>query len=301
MPPTHRPTPDWAIPAEWTDPVDLVPPARSAQFYGGDLDGVREHLDHLEALGINLLYLTPFFPARSNHRYDASTFDHVDPLLGDDDALVRLVEAAHARGIRVIGDLTSNHSGDAHEWFRAAQADPDSPERSFYYLHDDGSYESWLGVPSLPKFDWKSPELRRRFIEGPESVVARFLAPPFNLDGWRIDVANMTGRLGDEDLNESVRRTIRAHDARGEPRHDPAGRVDERRRERLPGRRVARRDDVHAVHAAAVELAATSPAARPAAASDSRSRRCRPSRAASSSRRTCASRPDSRGARASRP
>ena len=207
---TRRPTPDWAIPAEWTDPVDLVPPARSAQFYGGDLDGVREHLDHLEALGINLLYLTPFFPARSNHRYDASTFDHVDPLLGDDDALVRLVEAAHARGIRVIGDLTSNHSGDAHEWFRAAQAGPDSPERSFYYLHDDGSYESWLGVPSLPKFDWKSPELRRRFIEGPESVVARFLAPPFNLDGWRIDVANMTGRLGDEDLNESVRRTIRA-------------------------------------------------------------------------------------------
>ena len=206
----HRPTPDWAIPAEWTDPLDLVPPARSAQFYGGDLDGVREHLDHLEALGINLLYLTPFFPARSNHRYDASTFDHVDPLLGDDDALVRLVEAAHARGIRVIGDLTSNHSGDAHEWFRAARADAESPERSFYYLHDDGSYESWLGVPSLPKFDWKSPELRRRFIEGAASVVARFLAPPFNLDGWRIDVANMTGRLGDEDLNESVRRTIRA-------------------------------------------------------------------------------------------
>ncbi|MCD2443448.1 glycoside hydrolase family 13 protein [Agromyces sp. SYSU K20354] len=205
-----RPTPDWAIPAEWSDPVDLVPPARSAQLYGGDLDGVREHLDHLESLGVNLLYLTPFFPARSNHRYDASTFDHVDPLLGGDDALVRLVEAAHARGIRVIGDLTSNHSGDAHEWFRAAQADPAAPERAFYYLHDDGTYESWLGVPSLPKFDWKSPELRRRFIEGAESVVARFLAPPFNLDGWRIDVANMTGRLGDEDLNEQVRRTIRA-------------------------------------------------------------------------------------------
>ncbi|GAA1769823.1 glycoside hydrolase family 13 protein [Agromyces humatus] len=202
--------PDWAIPAEWTDQLDPVPPGRSAQFYGGDLDGVREHLDHLEAIGINLLYLTPFFPARSNHRYDASTFDHVDPLLGGDEALVRLVEAAHARGIRVIGDLTSNHSGDAHEWFRAAQADPAAPERAFYYLHDDGTYESWLGVPSLPKFDWKSRELRRRFIDGPDSVVARFLAPPFNLDGWRIDVANMTGRLGDEDLNEQVRLTIRA-------------------------------------------------------------------------------------------
>ncbi|MGW9629506.1 glycoside hydrolase family 13 protein [Agromyces sp. NPDC055520] len=209
---TARDSPEWAIPAEWGDSVDPVYPGRSKQVYGGDLDGVREKLDHLASLGIDLLYLTPFFPARSNHRYDATTFDHVDPLLGGDAALVRLVEAAHARGIRVIGDLTSNHSGDAHEWFRAAQADPAAPEREFYFFNDgpDGpGYESWLGVPSLPKFDWSSEELRRRFVEGPDSVVARFLAPPFDLDGWRIDVANMTGRLGDADLNESVRRTIR--------------------------------------------------------------------------------------------
>ncbi|PWC03667.1 glycoside hydrolase family 13 protein [Agromyces badenianii] len=204
--------PDWAMPANWGDPVDVQPPGRSKQFYGGDLDGVREHLDHLESLGIDLLYLTPVFPARSNHRYDASTFDFVDPLLGGDDALVRLVEAAHARGIRVIGDLTSNHSGDAHEWFRAAQAEPSAPERDFYFFRDEadgGGYESWLGVPSLPKFDWSSAELRRRFIEGPDSVVARYLAPPFDLDGWRIDVANMTGRLGSADLNAQVRQTIR--------------------------------------------------------------------------------------------
>ncbi|WP_448002664.1 glycoside hydrolase family 13 protein [Agromyces bauzanensis] len=204
--------PEWAIPAEWGDPLDPEPPGRSAQVFGGDLDGVRERLDHLERLGINLLYLTPVFPARSNHRYDAATFEHVDELLGGDDALVRLVEAAHRRGIRVIGDLTSNHSGDAHEWFRTAQADPSAPERSFYYFRDEaqgGGYESWLGVPSLPKFDWSSTELRRRFIEGPDSVVARYLKPPFSLDGWRIDVANMTGRLGGEDLNTEVRQAIR--------------------------------------------------------------------------------------------
>lgn len=204
--------PEWAMPADWNDPVDPAYPGRSNQLFGGDLDGVREHLDHLESLGVDLLYLTPVFPARSNHRYDASTFDLVDPLLGGDEALVRLVEAAHARGIRVIGDLTSNHSGDAHEWFRAAQADPSAPERDFYVFRDEehgGGYESWLGVPSLPKFDWSSTELRRRFIEGRDSVVARFLAPPFNLDGWRIDVANMTGRLGATDLNAEVRQTIR--------------------------------------------------------------------------------------------
>ncbi|HEU5223860.1 MAG TPA: glycoside hydrolase family 13 protein [Candidatus Lumbricidophila sp.] len=202
--------PDWAIASDWADPVQLEQPGRSQQLYGGDLDGVRERLDHLVELGITLLYLTPGFPARSNHRYDASTFDRVDDLLGGDAALVRLVEAAHARGIRVIGDLTANHSGDAHEWFRTAQGDAGSVERGFYYFRPDGSYESWLGVPSLPKFDWASTELRERFIEGPTSVVAKYLQAPFNLDGWRIDVANMTGRLGSVDLNAEVRRTIRA-------------------------------------------------------------------------------------------
>jgi len=207
----RHPTPDWAIPAAWDDPVDPVLPGRSQQFYGGDLDGIVEHLDHLVHLGVNLLYLTPVFPAASNHRYDASSFDRVDPLLGGDEALVRLVKAAHARGIRVIGDLTSNHSGDRHEWFQAAYGHPGAPEEDFYYfLNDDNTeYESWLGTPTLPKFNWASEELRRRFIAGPDSVVAKWLKPPFNTDGWRIDVANMTGRLGDIDLNAEVRRLLR--------------------------------------------------------------------------------------------
>ena len=207
----RHPTPDWAIPAAWDDPVDPVLPGRSQQFYGGDLDGIVEHLDHLVRLGVNLLYLTPVFPAASNHRYDASSFDRVDPLLGGDEALVRLVKAAHARGIRVIGDLTSNHSGDRHEWFQAAYGHPGAPEEDFYYfLNDDNTeYESWLGTPTLPKFNWASEELRRRFIAGPDSVVAKWLKPPFNTDGWRIDVANMTGRLGDIDLNAEVRQLLR--------------------------------------------------------------------------------------------
>lgn len=153
----------------------------------------------------------PVFHGRSNHRYDAHTFDHVDPLLGGDEAFARLTAAARARGIRVMGDLTSNHSGDAHEWFEASHGRPGTPESEFYYWLDDEQreYESWLGVPSLPKFNWNSAELRRRFIEGPNSVVARWLQPPYSLDGWRIDVANMTGRFGEDDLNEAVRRTMR--------------------------------------------------------------------------------------------
>jgi len=207
----QRPTPDWAIPAEWGDPVDPVMPARSQQFYGGDLDGVIDRLDHLVALGVNLLYLTPVFPAASNHRYDASSFDQVDPLLGGDEAYARLIAAAHERGIRVIGDLTSNHSGDRHEWFQAALGRPGAAEEDFYYFTDDANtrYESWLGYPSLPKFDWSSQELRERFIQGEDSIVAKWLKEPFGADGWRIDVANMTGRLGAVDLNEDVRRLLR--------------------------------------------------------------------------------------------
>ncbi|MHA7987608.1 glycoside hydrolase family 13 protein [Rathayibacter sp. CAU 1779] len=206
-----RVTPDWAIPARWSDPVDDVPPGRSQQFYGGDLVGAAERLDYLAELGVTLVYLTPVFPARSNHRYDATSFTRVDPLLGGDEALARFVAAAHARGLKVIGDLTTNHCGDGHEWFKAAYGHPDAPESDFFYwLNDEHTeYVAWLGVPSLPKLNWASPELRRRFIEGPESVVARWLKAPYSLDGWRVDVANMTGRYREDDFNAEVRRIIR--------------------------------------------------------------------------------------------
>lgn len=207
----ERELPDWAIPAAWDEPVDPEQPGRSHQLYGGDLDGLTEKLDHIQQLGATLVYHTPIFPARSNHRYDAARFDVVDPLLGGDDAYLRLIEAVHARGMRIMGDLTSNHSGDGHEWFQAAYRHPGAPESAFYYFRDaqQSEYEAWLGVPSLPKFNWNSPELRRRFIEGSDSVVAKWLDAPYRTDGWRIDVANMTGRLGAEDLNAPVRGILR--------------------------------------------------------------------------------------------
>ena len=206
-----RELPAWAEPAAWTDEPINIGPSTPRQFYGGDLLGIEQHLDHLVSLGATMVYLTPIFPAQSNHRYDALSFAEVDPLLGGDEALISLVEAAHARGLTVIGDLTSNHSGDAHEWFQSSHNTPGAPESDFYYWLDEEQkeYISWLGVPSLPKFNWKSTELRRRFIEGPDSIVAKWLKPPYSFDGWRIDVANMTGRYLDEDLNTEVRQIIR--------------------------------------------------------------------------------------------
>ncbi len=205
----HRVENDWAEWCSWDAPIGS---GRSAmkQMFGGDLDGIVDRLDHISNLGISGIYLTPVFPARSNHRYDASSFDYVDPILGGDAALARLSTAAAARGIRVLTDLTLNHTGDHHEWFTAAQADADSAEASWYhFINHPDLYESWLDVPSLPKLDHRSTSLRQRFYDGSDSVLARYLQPPFNMSGWRIDVANMTGRLGMLDLNQEVARIVR--------------------------------------------------------------------------------------------
>ncbi len=201
--------PDWALPAAWDDEVDLHRETGPRQVYGGTLEGVREHLDHLVDLGVDVLYLTPFFPARSNHRYDASTFDEVDPILGGDEALLSLQEEAHDRGLRVMGDVTTNHTGDEHAWFRAALADPDGEYAARYVRDEDGEWVSWLGVESLPKLDHSNPALRTAMFDEPGSVIRRWLGPDKGLDAWRVDVANMTGRYRDVDVAHEVARQVR--------------------------------------------------------------------------------------------
>ncbi|MEX1357926.1 MAG: alpha-amylase family glycosyl hydrolase, partial [Gaiellaceae bacterium] len=189
--------PEWAVPREWNELPTGHGKLSSLEWFGGDLPGIEQHLDHVESLGANVLYLTPFFPAGSTHRYDATSFDRVDPLLGGDEALASLVRAAHGRCLRILGDLTTNHTGVGHEWFQRREP--------FYYFDDDlpYGYEAWLGIPSLPKLDWGSPRLRAAML----AVARRWLDA--GLDGWRIDVANMTGRLGDVDANADVARALR--------------------------------------------------------------------------------------------
>ena len=202
--------PEWAVPRDWDELPTGRGPDTPFEWFGGDLRGVEAHLDHLSSLGANVLYLTPVFPAQSTHRYDASSFEHVDPLLGGDEAFTSLVRAAHDRGIRVVGDLTTNHVGAGHEWFRAASNG--GAERDFFIFDDEleHGYECWWGYPSLPKLDYRSPDLRERMYDGEDSVVRRWLRPPYDLDGWRIDVANMTGRLADVDVLTEVARGVGA-------------------------------------------------------------------------------------------
>lgn len=204
------PLPEWAVPRSWDQHPEGRGKNTSVEYFGGDLWGVIDKLDYLEQLGVTVLYFTPFYPAGSIHRYDASSFDSVDPLLGGDEALIALTKAAHARGMKVFGDLTLNHSGNHHEWFVAAQSG-DEATRDFYTFNPalEHGYECWFGIKTLPKFNYQSQKLRDRLISGPHSVMRKWLQAPYNLDGWRIDVANMTGRQGAVELNHEVARLAR--------------------------------------------------------------------------------------------
>jgi alpha-glucosidase len=229
-----RATPAWAKPQPW----DSRPSYESddertwLELYGGDLDGIVDHLDHIETVGGTTVYLTPVFPAESNHRYNASTFEEIDPLLGGDKAYARLSAAVHERGWHLLGDLTANHTGDTHEWFRQARAG--GATRDWYCWRPDGGYECWMGHLTLPKLDHTNADMRRAMTEGPDSTVARWLEAPYSLDGWRIDVANMSGRLGAVDVNHDVARAVRrtAESVNpqawviGEHNHDAAGDID---------------------------------------------------------------------------
>ncbi len=108
-------------------------------FYGGDLSGIAQHLDYVEQLGVNALYLNPVFTAPSNHKYDVTDYEHVDPHFG----------------------------GDAHPWFQTARADANAPEAGFFtFTRHPDEYASWLGVWMLPKLNYGSAELRRRIYAG---------------------------------------------------------------------------------------------------------------------------------------
>lgn len=199
------------VSCEWSDLPKGRDKTTGIEYFGGDLDGVAERLSHIQKLGANGIYFTPFFPAGSTHRYDASSFDEVDPLLGGNPALLRLLKKARPRGIHIMGDLTTNHCGAHHPWIKKALASKSAKERSFFYWDKSvkHGYEGWWGLASLPKLNYNSTKLRELMYAGKTSIVKKWLRNPFNLSGWRIDVGNMTGRYRGQDLNTEVIKEIR--------------------------------------------------------------------------------------------
>jgi neopullulanase len=180
-------------------------------YQGGDLLGVVERLDYLADLGVNAIYFTPIFQSASNHRYHTHDYEKVDPMLGGTPALRRLLDEAHARGMRIVLDGVFNHASRGFFQFHdILENGKDSAYldwfnvRSFplYAYHPDQqpSYDAWWGLHALPKFNVRTPAVRE-FLLG----IARHWID-FGIDGWRLDVAN---EIDDDDFWREFRCRVR--------------------------------------------------------------------------------------------
>jgi glycosidase len=173
-------------------------------FFGGDLAGIVEKLDYIQALGANALYINPVFRAASNHKYDTADYTQIDPHFGTNDDFVRLCREAARRGMRVILDTSLNHTGSDSLYFDRYDKFPgigafkgehiraDSPWADWYHFdptqHDPAKqYRGWMGTPDLPELNKASPSYRTFAYGAPDSVMKQWLDR--GAAGWRMDVA----------------------------------------------------------------------------------------------------------------
>ncbi|HEY5880504.1 MAG TPA: glycoside hydrolase family 13 protein [Nakamurella sp.] len=186
----------------------------------GDLAGIRSRLPYLVDLGVDAIWVSPFYPSpQADAGYDVADYRDVDPIFGSLQEFSALVEDGHRMGLRVIVDLVPNHTSDRHAWFQAAlAAAPGSPERSRYLFREgrgpggnlppnnwvsnfggpawtrvpDGQWYLHLFSPQQPDLDWTNEEVVAEFHE-----ILRFWMK-LGVDGFRIDVAH--GLAKDSDL-----------------------------------------------------------------------------------------------------
>ncbi|WHY98750.1 glycoside hydrolase family 13 protein [Peribacillus simplex] len=179
------------------DPEGVIPwgsedPAVD-NFFGGDFEGIIEHLDYLENLGINGIYFTPIFHAYSNHKYDTIDYRSIDPQFGTKETLKTLITECHKRNIRVMLDAVFNHSG---YYFPPFQDLLENGEKSKYkdWFHPHSfplkggerpNYETFGFFESMPKLNTANPEVKEYLLE-----VSAYWIKEFDIDAWRLDVAN---------------------------------------------------------------------------------------------------------------
>lgn len=196
-------------------------------FFGGDLKGIRKKLSYIrKTVGANIIYMTPVFKAPSNHKYDTSDYDFVDPAFGTNKDLAALSAQIHktqnGKAGHLILDGVFNHTGDSHKWFgkyEAAVGDPgafqsqQSPYSKFYtFWQWPDKYACFMTFDSLPKLNFGSDEVRRRIFTTPDSVAQRYLRAPYSIDGWRLDApkhADANGGQGENEFNHSLWREFR--------------------------------------------------------------------------------------------
>jgi alpha-glucosidase len=204
----------------------------------GDLEGIIQKLDYLHELGIDAVWLSPFYPSpMADFGYDVSDYCGVHPLFGDLDTIDRLVEQAHHRSIKVIIDYVPNHTSDQHPWFLESRSSKDNPKRGWYIWRDprpDGSppnnWGSLFGGPAWewdgateqfyfhhflkeqPDLNWRNPDVRQAMLD-----VLRFWLDR-GVDGFRMDVVGMIlkdQQLRDNPLNPSAPADMPAADIFG--------------------------------------------------------------------------------------
>lgn len=163
-------------------------------FFGGDLQGIINNLDYLMDLGITGIYLTPIFKAFSNHKYDTIDYLQLDPQFGDEKTLRTLITECHKRNIRIMLDAVFNHSGYYFPPFQdVLEKGADSKYAAWFHPHsfpldsrlDKPNYETFAFVGSMPKLNTAHPQVKDYLLK-----VARYWIEEFDIDGWRLDVAN---------------------------------------------------------------------------------------------------------------
>ncbi|MEF2095045.1 glycoside hydrolase family 13 protein [Bacillus sp. CFBP9009] len=162
-------------------------------FFGGDFEGIIEHLDYLENLGINGIYFTPIFHAHSNHKYDTIDYRSIDPQFGTKETLKTLITECHKRNIRVMLDAVFNHSGYYFPPFQdLLEKGEKSKYKDWFHPHsfplkggERPNYETFGFFESMPKLNTKNPEVKEYLLE-----VSAYWIKEFDIDAWRLDVAN---------------------------------------------------------------------------------------------------------------
>ncbi|MEA3249523.1 MAG: alpha-amylase family glycosyl hydrolase [Patescibacteria group bacterium] len=161
----------------WIDP-DYSKPV----FCGGDIEGIIDRLDYIRELGADSILLSPFHPTAAYHGYHVMDLFGVEPRFGTPETLKRLLEEAHARGVRVVMDFVLGHVSRHHPFFEDARRNPQSKYRDWFIFRrwpDD--YMSFLNFPDLPKMDMNNPAVRQHYLDAALHWV------DFGFDGLRVD------------------------------------------------------------------------------------------------------------------
>ncbi|RJS58523.1 alpha-glycosidase [Bacillus subtilis] len=159
-------------------------------FFGGDLQGIIDKLDYLEELGVNGIYVTPIFSAPSNHKYDTLDYYSIDPHFGDPELFRTLVSQLHQRGMRIMLDAVFNHIGSASpQWQDVVKNGAQSRYKDWFHIHSfpvkEDNYDRFAFTPDMPKLNTANPEVQRYLLD-----IALYWIREFDIDGWRLDVAN---------------------------------------------------------------------------------------------------------------